>query len=436
VTEAADLWCRASRGPLPTIERRLVRRGGTRVPVELRLSRIEIDGAPYMLGIARDLSERKRTEEALRESEANFRRVYENLVDVFYRTDRHGIIRMISPSVERYGHKTGDLIGKHVSQFSEVLGEYEQLLARLVEYHSVDDFEITLKRGDGSPVRASASARLLRDDEGRPSGMEGLLRDITERKQSEAALQETVAVLNLEISERRKVEAELKDSRAQLRALSSRLLSVAEEERRRISREIHDELGQMLSALTMDLAWLSQKLDGDSSRAPLGEKVHKMERQVDGMIESVQTIATKLRPSMLDDIGLAAAIEWLVREFRERTRIQCRLTLDDEDLGLDSERSTAVFRLIQEALTNVSRHAAASEVDVNLERSGFGLSIEIRDNGRGIRREEVENPSSLGLVGMRERVHRWGGRMEVEGAPGQGTLLRFMIPLAITKEYA
>jgi len=431
---AAEMWARAdSEAPLYA-EHRLRRKDGSCLPVELRLSRLDLGPERYLLAVARDVSARKLTEEALRESESKFRGVYENLVDVFYRTDLHGIIRMISPSVERYGYKVPDLLGRHAGQFSEALTEYDQLLRLVIEFGSIDDYELTLRRGDGTPVRASASARLLWGPDGKPCGMEGLLRDITERKQTEAALRDTVMVLNQEIAERRKAEAQLRESRTELRALSARLLSVAEEERRRISREIHDELGQMLSALTMDLSWLAQRLQGGPPAQ--SEKVEKMARLVDVMIESVQTIATNLRPSMLDDIGLSAAIEWLVRQFRERTKIQCRLDLEDEDMALDSERSTTVFRLIQEALTNVSRHAGATEVEVVLARSPTQVTIEIRDNGRGIRPAEVQSPTSLGLIGMRERVYRWGGRMDIEGAADKGTRLRIVIPLSITKEYS
>ena len=247
-------------------------------------------------------------------------------------------------------------------------------------------------------------------------------------------LASTVAALREEIIECRRVEIDLHDARVQLRALSGRLLTIVEDERRRISREIHDELGQVLSALTLDLAWLGRKLD--VLAPPLADKVRKTSQLAETMLESVETIATNLRPAMLDDIGLSAAMEWMVRKFRERTQIPCWLSVEEDPIKLDSERSIAVFRLAQEALTNVSRHAEATEVEIFLSIDCTQIVLDVRDNGRGIHPEAIASTSSLGLVGMRERVGRFGGWLNIQGTPGRGTHLRFVIPFAITKEYS
>jgi len=224
-------------------------------------------------------------------SDPSLQDVIDKLMDVFYRTDIDGKLEMVSPSVERYGYRVRQMIGRNVGELYVDPSARDRLLGTLKERGSLQDYEVELKRADGEPVPVSVSARLLVDAAGRPTGVEGLLRDITVRKRNEAALRH-------EIADRRKAEAQLRESRAQLRALSRRLLSVAEDERGRIAREIHDELGQMLSALTLDLGWLGNKLAAESS--PLVDKVKRMSQLVDVMIESVQTIATNLRPAMLD----------------------------------------------------------------------------------------------------------------------------------------
>jgi signal transduction histidine kinase len=257
---------------------------------------------------------------------------------------------------------------------------------------------------------------------------EAVLRQtVTELEQRGAELSRTVAMLNEHIHERRNVERQLRETGTRLRALSTRLLQVQEEERRRMAREIHDQLGQTLTALRLDVAWLGRRLD--TSAPQVLEKLDRMGALVDSTVESVQVIARNLRPPLLDDVGLAAALEWQAREFEERTGIACRLSLERDNLQLDAERAIAVFRLVQEALTNVTRHAEATRVRIDVEDAHGWLVITVRDNGRGIRRAEVADRNSLGLLGMRERVHLWGGRLRIQGRRGRGTLVRAEIPL-------
>jgi len=240
-------------------------------------------------------------------------------------------------------------------------------------------------------------------------------------------LSRTVGILNQHIVERSNVERQLRESRTQLRRLSTRLLQIQEEERRRIAREIHDELGQTLTALQLDLAWLGQHLDGGPASVP--EKVERMSSVVDATLESVQAIARNLRPALIDDLGLVAALEWQIREFEKRAGIPCRLTVEHDEITLDTDRSITVFRLVQEALTNVVRHAGATRVAIALRDDGGRLLVKVRDNGRGIRRHEMARHDALGLVGMRERVHLFGGRLRIEGRAGRGTLIRAEIPV-------
>jgi signal transduction histidine kinase len=233
--------------------------------------------------------------------------------------------------------------------------------------------------------------------------------------------------LMLHIAERRRVEAELRMSREQLRNYSSSLWRLREEDRTRIAREVHDHLGQCLTALKMDLAWLARRLD-DGPR-PVREKVAAMGSDIDGIIRSVKEIWAELRPGILDELGLGAAVEWQAQEFERRTGTRCRFLVEPEDLRLDGERSTALFRIFQEALTNVARHAQATEVEVLLQERPGELMLEVRDNGRGITQEQAEDPRSIGLVGIRERIQAWGGKVEIVGSPGKGTRIRVTAPL-------
>ena len=215
-------------------------------------------------------------------------------------------------------------------------------------------------------------------------------------------------------------------ARQQLRDLTSYLQTAREEERTRISREIHDEFGQALTALKMDLSWLAKRLPADEPG--LAEKAIVMSGLIDDTIQAVRHVATELRPGMLDDLGLTAAIEWQTQEFAERTEMACKLYVSHEEISLDRDLATAVFRILQETLTNVARHAEATEVRVELEIGPDELTLVVRDNGRGITESQVSAPGSLGLIGMRERARSWDGAVVFEGVPGQGTTVTVRMP--------
>ena len=219
----------------------------------------------------------------------------------------------------------------------------------------------------------------------------------------------------------------LRESEENLRALTARLRSVREDEQIRIAREIHDELGQALTGLKMDLTWLSGKLPADEK--PLLKKIKSMFRLIDETIRSVRKIASGLRPDLLDEVGLAAAIGWQARDFQLRTGIRCNVTLPPDSDGLDQERSTAVFRIFQEVLTNVARHANATRVDVFMRQDADTLTLEVQDNGRGITAAEMRGSKSLGLLGMRERVLLFSGKLDINGSRGRGTQVTVSLPL-------
>jgi len=219
----------------------------------------------------------------------------------------------------------------------------------------------------------------------------------------------------------------------ELRALSGHIESVREQERTGIAREIHDELGQALTAIKMDLAWIGRRVGepGQLSRESLLEKIAAMSAMTDGVIDQVRRISAELRPGVLDDLGLVAALEWQAQEFERRTGATCivRSNLTD-DARLSRSVSTALFRIFQEALTNVARHGEASSVEVKLEEADGIVSLEVGDDGKGIPPEALTDPRSLGLLGIRERARRLGGTATVTGAPSRGTVVSVRVPRA------
>ena len=235
------------------------------------------------------------------------------------------------------------------------------------------------------------------------------------------------AALAAEVAERRQIEEQLRESEENLRALATHLQSVREEEQTRIAREIHDELGQALTGLKMDLTWLLNRLP--EAQKPLVNKAKSMFHLIDNTIHSVRRIATGLRPEVLDEVGLTAAIAWQAREFQRRSGIRCAVELPASTVEVDRDRSTALFRIFQEVLTNVARHANATRVDVNLKAEFGTLVLQVQDNGKGIQDEAMGNAKSLGLLGMRERALLLKGKVDITGARGKGTCVSVSIPL-------
>lgn len=234
--------------------------------------------------------------------------------------------------------------------------------------------------------------------------------------------------LKQEIIERKKAEEELKSSRKQCRDLSLYLQDIREEERTRIAREIHDDLGQALTALKMDLSWLENRLP--ENQKLLFDKTASMSRLIDSTIRSVQRISAELRPGLLDDLGLADTIEWQAEEFQKRSDISCKVKLSFDNDTLDSVLSTAIFRIFQETLTNIVRHSNATKASVSVIDQSGKLTIEVKDNGKGITKEQISDAKSLGIIGMRERVRPWGGEVNIKGKKGKGTTVTVIIPMA------
>ncbi|HOW51998.1 MAG TPA: response regulator [bacterium] len=221
-------------------------------------------------------------------------------------------------------------------------------------------------------------------------------------------------------------------SREELRALADRLLVVPEQERTRIAREIHDQVAQDLIRLKLDLVWLNGQLAKSAPPAVvLKERVAEMIALTDGAINCVQKIATELRPAVLDSLGLCAAVEWQCREFQERYGIVCRAKIPQKDPTVDRDRATALFRILQESLNNIRRHAAATLVEVCLRSDGDGLSLTVTDNGKGFSSATLKDPLSIGLIGMRERAALLGGVADIRSEKGRGTTVEVRLPQKI-----
>jgi signal transduction histidine kinase len=234
-----------------------------------------------------------------------------------------------------------------------------------------------------------------------------------------------------DITERKRTEWLGLIYRDQLRALSARIETMREEERTRLSRGIHDELGQMLTGIKMDLRWMEHRLDefGEDRRVnPILDKLVVTTELTDATIAAVQRIAAELRPGMLDKLGLPVTLQYEAARFEERTGIACRLVVPGDELPLRLEVATALFRMFQEALTNVARHAKATAVEAELQPEADGCRLEIRDNGQGMAGVDLRNVKSLGLLGMQERAALLGGGVSFAPRPGGGTVVTIRIP--------
>ena len=267
--------------------------------------------------------------------------------------------------------------------------------------------ETNERRMDGTPVRIEGHYVCVYDEKGRITGHLGIQRDITERH------------LSAEENAR---------SREELRALAARLETIREEERTRIARELHDELGQTLTALKLDLAWLESRL-ARHAQGDLAERCDGLLGRLDEVMVSVRRIITELRPSVLDQLGLADAIEWQAQDFAQRTGLTLDLDIKSGAALPPDAMASAVFRMLQEALTNVAKHANATRVRVVLRVGSDSLRLEVSDDGRGITQREQRGSHSLGLLGLRERAIAWGGTLSVSGSPSAGTTVSLQLPM-------
>ena len=366
-----------------------------------------------VVDIAQDITETLKAEEALRESEERLTLALEGANEGLWDWNLETGEVFYSPFwSEMLGYSPNE-IKPHINSWKKLMhpqdkpNVLETLDAHLKGEIPLFEIEHRLKTKSGEWKWILTHGRVLkRDKKNKPLRAIGTQINITEIKRT---------------------EEELKESRERARNLSAHLQSIREEERARIAREIHDELSQVLTLLQMDLAWLQKRIPRDLKK--LDGKINSMLVLANNTLDTVHKIAGKLRPTLLDDLGLVSAIEWEAKEFGKRTGIKYKLALISEEFVIDKDISIALFRIFQEALTNITRHAKATHVDVTLEVENNVLVLKVRDNGTGISEEKIKDSKSFGLMGIQERVLYLRGRADIAGTPGKGTTIRVEVPL-------
>jgi PAS domain S-box-containing protein len=398
------------RGTAMDLEVAWKRRDGTPVWVLLTSHAIrdEEGRTRYFEGFVTDVTSRKRAEDALRDSELRYRTLFDTIPQPVLVADEASlrILAVNDAAVAQYGYSREDFARLTVRDLRRP-EEAPDLLAGGAGGRPPWSGIVDHRRSDGSLFKAEIHVYPLALD-GRPVRL-AVVADVTQRQRS---------------------EKELRTSREQLRALAMRLQEVREEERAEIAREIHDELGQSLTAVKMDLSWIARRagsLETGGARE-VADRTADAIGLVDATVRVVRRLATQLRPGILDDLGLLPAVEWQVEEFQKRTGISATFDSNVGSLDLDRDRSTAIFRILQETLTNISRHAEATHVEVALRSSPGEVSLQVCDNGRGIRSEEITSLRSLGLLGMRERAAALGGRLGIQARPEGGTRVELDLP--------
>jgi PAS domain S-box-containing protein len=377
-----------------------------------------------------DVTRRAEIEAALRESETKFRLLFERSNDAIFLLDGNRFIDCNETAVRilRASSKK-EVLSKDPLELSPVRqpdGELSSVKGKemvdLALREGVSHFEWVHKRFDGTlfPVEVVLTLIPLQGKEILYTSW----RDITKRKEAEAKAEQAREELEQRVQER---TAELNESRENLRRLSEYLQTAREEERTRIAQEIHDELGMGISTTKMNLSWVSSRIPLEFRDLINETKV--IAERLDGILHSIRKICSDLRPAVLDHFGLGAAIEWQVSEFQRRTGITCTCTVENTNPDMNQELSSALFRILQEALTNILRHACATEIEVGLRKANGKISLTVGDNGAGITPDQISKTDSFGLMGMRERVRYWRGDMSIKGISGKGTVLCVFIPL-------
>jgi PAS domain S-box-containing protein len=461
-------------GPLigKTFEIETRRKDGTEIPGELSFSAVQIKGKWYVAGIIRDISRRKFAEEEARADERRLMslvKISQARTATLQELLNISLDEVVALSNSKLGYLCIYYEDKKEIIFHRAWSEEVMNSCSIAEppktYHIADmgiwgeaarqripiiinNFNAyhTLKKGfpEGHPTLdrfmtipvfnydrivavvgvANKGKEYTEGDVQQLKQIMEAVWTIAERKLAEERLRKAYDELEILVEER---TAKLSTVNEQLRNLSVYLQNARENERTMIAREVHDELGQSLTALKIDLALLTKRLPADQKSVM--EKAESMAQLIETTMQSVKKISTDLRPGILDHLGLSAAIEWQAEEFEKRTGIPCAAIFEPEEIALDKDRTTTVFRIFQETLTNIARHAQATEVSVSLKKRSDLLELQVKDDGKGISEKHLSDPKSLGLIGIRERVNYWGGSLTIHGVHEKGTTVTVQLPL-------
>ncbi len=392
-------------------QRRMMHKNGTIILVEANVKMIP-DGR--MLAIARDITERKKAEDALRLSEQKYKLLFNKnpLPMLMFSKPDMRFIDVNDAAVSQYGYSREEFLSMTAKEIRPIedIGLYKKKLKESVD--GINYFGVLRhKKKNGTVFKADIIGHNIIYDN-KPVWLI-LVNDITEK------------ILT---------EENLKLSHEKLRQLSSHLENVREEERTNISREIHDELGQQLTGLKMEASWLNKKIAPDDKIAHT--KIKGMISLIDETVKTVRRISSELRPRMLDELGLTDALDWQSKEFEKRIGFRCMFNSKVGEMKINRNLSTGIFRVYQETLTNVVRHAQATEIKASLEHSNGNLILKVHDNGKGFNEAEIKNKNTLGLVGMRERATIFGGTLKIESIKGKGTTIFLQVPLKATQKKA
>jgi PAS domain S-box-containing protein len=396
-----------------TFQRRYVHKGGGTVHAVISAHNVKNaqTGAIESIGLIQDISASIKSQTILKEQENRLSIIIHNSMDAIITIDVQENILIFNAAAETmFGYFAHDALKMplsklipqslraghhaHVQAFSQSGDTARKMGAKLVLKGLRSD-------GEEFPLDASIS-RAVSDGK---TYMTVILRDLTKQV---------------------KAQNELDRARTELRELSMASQTAREEEKSRISRELHDELGQNLTALKMDLSWLQTHMSGEVAASL--ERIRAMQGVLDSTVVATRRIAADLRPMMLDDLGLKSALEWLTQDFARRLLISCNVLIDEKVIELDTRVQSALYRAVQECLTNISRHAQATQVDIELHLGSTEVTLQVRDNGVGMSDEARSKRGSFGLIGMRERIYILGGKVAINSQLGKGTHVTINLP--------
>jgi len=395
------------KGSTPYEFRIITKKGDMRWIMEA-VTLIPFEGRRAILGNSMDITELIETRNKVAELKALETSFLEAIPHAVVGLRERKIIFANEGAETVFGWRADELIGQSTRMLYRTEKDYKEVARRLystMRKQSTFRAEFPCRRKDGQNIECLISAARI----------------------GESLKRRYIVVTYEDITESKQSQIELEKSREQLRNLSAHLESAREKERTRIARELHDELGQLLTALHMDIALLNKKIPRDQEL--LLKKTESMTKLIDMTMNTLKRIYMDLRPGMLDHLGLAVAIGWQAGEFEKRTGIACKVTVDPEDLEIDPDLSTAVFRIFQETLTNISRHSEATRAHVSLKLKNNRVELTVKDNGKGITEDQLTKPKSFGLIGIGERAYHWNGKVKITGKKGKGTTVRVDIPL-------